>query len=100
MHLVSAARPGCSPAGSAATAPAPNASISSSSSSASPAATEQKQQPEQQAELAATKHELAELSRLVLKQQNQLGDLQEQLAGLQAAVCKLDVSAPGCKRSR
>ncbi len=57
-------------------------------------------QQQEQHELAATRQELAELSRLVLKQQNQLGDLQEQLAGLQAAVCKLDASAPGCKRPR
>ncbi len=42
--------------------------------------------------------EVAELSRLVLKQQNQLGDLQQQVAELQAAVCKLDGSAPWCKK--
>ena len=33
-----------------------------------------------------------------MKQQNELGDLRGQLAGLQAAVCKLDPAAPGCKR--
>ncbi|PRW56292.1 Dynamin-like 120 kDa isoform 1 [Chlorella sorokiniana] len=61
---------------------------------------EQQQQQEKQQELASTRQELAELARLVLKQQNQLGDLQEQLGGLQAAVCKLDAAAPGCKRTR
>jgi len=41
---------------------------------------------------------VAELTKLVLKQQNQLGDLQQQVCTLQAAVCRLDSSAPGCNK--
>ena len=41
---------------------------------------------------------LAELSRLVVRQQAALGDLEEQVQALQAAVCRLDPAAPGCKR--
>ncbi|GAB4820894.1 hypothetical protein N2152v2_007940 [Parachlorella kessleri] len=41
--------------------------------------------------------ELADLMRLVLKQQNLLDDLQQQVTLLQSAVCRLDSSAPGCK---
>ena len=40
--------------------------------------------------------EVAELTKLLLRQQNQLSDLQQQVAALQAAVCRLDSSAPGC----
>lgn len=39
-----------------------------------------------------------ELTMLVLRQQVRLGELQQQVAELQAAVCKLDASAPVCKR--
>ena len=41
--------------------------------------------------------DVAQLTKLVLKQQNQLGDLEQHVEALQAAVCKLDASAPGCK---
>ena len=50
------------------------------------------QQREREAE------QLAELSRLVLRQQNQLGDVLAQVARLQTAVCRLDGTAPGCQR--
>lgn len=52
----------------------------------------------QRRQLEQQERELGELARLVLKQQNELGDLRGQLAGLQAAVCKLDPAAHGCKR--
>ena len=55
-------------------------------------ATQHLQQQEQQAQ-----QEVAQLTKLALKQQNQLGDLEQQVRTLQAAVCKLDASAPGCK---
>lgn len=44
--------------------------------------------------------EITELSRLVVKQQNQLGDLQQHVTQLQAAVCRIDATAPGCKAPR
>jgi hypothetical protein len=42
--------------------------------------------------------QIAELSKLVLRQQNQLGDLSQQVELLQAAICKVDPDASGCKR--
>jgi predicted nucleic acid-binding Zn-ribbon protein len=51
----------------------------------------------QQQALQQEQQEQAQLTKLVLKQQNQLGDLEQQVQTLQAAVCKLDASAPGCK---
>lgn len=41
--------------------------------------------------------EMQELAKLMVRQQNQLADLQAQVQGLQSAICKLDPAAPGCK---
>ncbi|KAL4457404.1 hypothetical protein ABPG75_012269 [Micractinium tetrahymenae] len=57
-------------------------------------------QPSQQRPQSARDAEEAiqELTKLVLRQQNRLGELEQQVGELQAAVCRLDASAPGCKQ--
>lgn len=57
------------------------------------------QQPQQAQQAQRDKADLAQLMRLVLKQQNLIEDLQQQVAGLQAAVCRLDATLPGCGSS-
>ena len=52
---------------------------------------------QQQQALQQEQQEVVQLTKLVLKQQNQLVDLEQQVRTLQDAVCKLDASAPGCK---
>ena len=70
------------PAGSAPT---------SSSSSERPA-------PPLPADAAAPRPDLlADLQQLVVRQQNQLGDLEQQVKVLHAALCRLDPTSPGCE---
>ena len=61
------------------------------------AAEAQRQAAQQRQGVLEEQLELVLLTKLVLKQQNQLGDLEQQVRTLQDAVCKLDASAPGCK---
>ena len=77
----------------------PTSSSSSSSKPAAASATSQQPQQQQQQQ-QQLERELAQLSHLAVKQQNELGDLRQQVAALQAAVCKLDPAAPGCKPQR